>query len=199
MTLAREATLIAQNTPNPAPGIPALIVLTDPRRLPDPVSLAMHLPEGCAIIYRHFGNPNARQISKEASTICKARGLVFLVSCDSGVPPGTDTGVHFSERLHDAIPDWRKSYPKQIFTAAANSAQSARRALGLGANAVLLSPVFDSESPSAGLALGAETFKQIVGNINGPVYALGGITAQNAKTLQGYAAGLAVVSGVLSA
>ncbi len=195
--LAREAAIIAQNALHMAPGIPPLIVLTDPARLPDPIALATHLPKGCAIIYRHFGDPDARKISKEASTICAKRGLVFLVSCATDVPPGPGMGVHFPQKMHDAIPDWRKGYPTCIFTAAAHDTKSAKRALALGANAVLLSPVFDSNSPSAGAALGADKVAHMSKNIPGPVYALGGVTVQNAQCLSGHAAGLAVVSGII--
>ena len=177
--------------------MPSLIVLTDPERLPDPIALACHLPVPCALIYRHFGDPNARQISAKASAIAKDRGLTFLVSCDSGVPPGPDTGVHFPQIMHGAIADWRAAMPGRIFTAAAHSEAAAHTAFAAGADVVLLSPVFATDCDGANPALGLDAFTRIAKTAPGPVYALGGIHADNAQDLRGFAAGLAVVSGVL--
>jgi len=197
--LAREAMKIAQTAPHNAPGLPPLIVLTDPERLPDPIALATHLPPPCALIYRHFGTSDARRISAKASTIARERGLTFLVSCDSGVPPGPDTGAHFPQIMHSAIADWRPAMPGRIFTAAAHSEAAVHAAFAAGADAVLLSPVFDTKCDGAKAALGLDTFARIAKTAPGPVYALGGIEADNAQGLSGDAAGLAVVSGVLGA
>ena len=175
-----------------------MIVLTDPERLPDPIALAHHLPAPCALIYRHFGDPNARRISANASTICKDRGLVFLVSCDSGVPVGPHTAVHFPQVMHSAIADWRAAMPGRIFTAAAHSETAVHAAFAAGANAVLLSPVFETHCDGANAALGLDAFARIARTAPGPIYALGGINTDNAKDLCGHAAGLAVVSAVLA-
>ena len=175
-----------------------LIVLTDPIRLPDPIALATHLPMGCALIYRHFGDPNARRISPKASIICQSRGLTFLTSCDDKVHPGPHGGVHFPQAMHSRIAEWRTIMPNNIFTASAHSKDAAHAALKAGANAVLLSPVFNTQCDGANTALGPEGFARIAKTVPGPVFALGGITAENADLLQGHAAGLAVVSGVLS-
>jgi thiamine-phosphate pyrophosphorylase len=196
--LAREAAKIAKASPQSTPGLPPLIVLTDPERLPDPIALASHLPGPCALIYRHFGDPNARRISAKASAICKDRGLSFLVSCDSGVPPGPDTGVHFPQIRHGAIADWRAAMPGHIFTAAAHSEAAVHAAFAAGANAVLLSPVFATDCDGANPALGLDAFTRIAKTAPGPVYALGGIHANNAQDLRGHAAGLAVVSAILT-
>jgi len=173
-------------------------VLTDPERLPDPIALASHLPAPCTLIYRHFGDPKARRISAKASAIAKDRGLTFLVSCDSGVPPGPDTGVHFPQTMHSAIADWRAAMPGRIFTAAAHSKAAVHAAFATGANAVLLSPVFDTHCDGANAALGLDAFARIAKTAPGPIYALGGIHGDNARGLSGYAAGLAVVSAILA-
>ncbi len=189
---------IAQTAPHNAPGLPPLIVLTDPERLPDPIALASHLPAPCALIYRHFGTSDARRISAKTSAIAKDRGITFLVSCDSGVPPGPDTGVHFPQIMHSAIADWRAAMPGRIFTAAAHSEAAVHAAFAAGVNAVLLSPVFDTKCDGANTALGLDAFARIAKIAPGPVYALGGIHGDNAHGLSGHAAGLAVVSAVLA-
>ena len=170
--------------------------MTDPVRLPDPVHLAQHLPRPCTLVYRHFGNPEAAQIAADASAICAARGLKFLISCDSGLPPDQNTGVHFPEKSHDAITDWRAAMPGRVFTAAAHTQQAAQCALSAGADAVFLSPVFDTRCDGANPALGVDRFTSLARSIAGPVYALGGINAENAALLRGVAAGIAVVSAI---
>lgn len=197
--LVRAAAAIAQKAPCPASDIAPLLVLTDPGRLPDPMLLASHLPPGCGIIYRHFGHKDAAQIATTAQAICTARGLSFFVSYDLKLNLRPDTGVHFPERFRSFITDYRKAHPKRLITAAAHDSESAIAACNRGADAVLLSCVFDSPCANASTALGAEQFAQMTQAIDGPVYALGGITAQNAKTLHGSAAGLAVVGGVFDA
>ena len=171
-------------------------MLSDPLRLPDPVALATHMPEDCAIIYRHFGDPDAARMAARAAALCQARGLLFLLSYDAGLPLPPGAGVHFPERLHGAIAGWRRARPGRCCTAAAHSVAAARAAFAAGVDAVLLSPVFASASPSAGKALGAARFARMAAGIDGPVYALGGITATNAALLRRSAAGIAVVSGV---
>ncbi len=194
--LARAARQIASAAPHAAPALAPLLVLSDPQRLPDPVALARHLPAGCAIIYRHFGAQNAARIARQAATVCRQRGLHFLLSHDPdlALPPGA--GVHFPERLHGALAGWRQAWPDAPCTAAAHSVAAGRAALAAGADAVLLSPVFASTSPSAARALGADRFARMARAIDGPVYALGGIDAKNALALRGSAAGLAVVSAI---
>jgi thiamine-phosphate pyrophosphorylase len=195
--LASVAKRIADAAPYKASGLGPLIILTDPVRLPDPIALATHLPTGCTLIYRHFGAPDTKEVSAKASLICQSRGLIFLTSCDDNVQPGPHDGVHFPERMHARIADWRAAMPGSVFTAAAHSEAAAHAALKAGANAVLLSPVFKTNCDGANTALGPEGFARIAKAVPGPIFALGGITAENANLLQGHAAGLAVISGVL--
>jgi thiamine-phosphate pyrophosphorylase len=195
--LASVAKRIADVAPHKADGFGPLIVLTDPLRLPDPIALATYLPTGCTLIYRHFGAPNAKEISAKASNICQNRGLIFLISCDNNVRPGPHDGVHFPEHMHAHIAEWRTIMPDSVFTAAAHSKTAALAVLAAGANAVLLSPVFDTKCDGANAALGPEGFARIAKAVPGPVFALGGINVENAKELSGHAAGLAVISAVL--
>ena len=64
----------------------------------------------------------------------------------------------------------------------------------------LLSPVFESASPSAGPPLGPGRFAELVRAARLPVYALGGVTAETAPRLMDTgASGIAAVEGVLEA
>jgi thiamine-phosphate pyrophosphorylase len=58
-----------------------------------------------------------------------------------------------------------------------------RRAARLGADAVLLSAVFESRSPSAGQPMGPVRLAAIARSAPIPVYALGGVDMKNARRL----------------
>ena len=85
--------------------------------------------------------------------------------------------AHRARRIKAARPDW-------IVTAAAHSAAAARRALAQGADAVVVSSVFPSQSASAGPAIGPLRLAILVRRVGGPVYGLGGIDKKNARLLK---------------
>ncbi len=178
--------------------LPPLILMTDPRRTPDPAAAAAGLPAGSAVIYRTFGAPDAPQIGRCLVAVARSRGLVALVT-DAALARrlGAD-GVHFPERLAHRARALRASWPQALITAAAHSRWAVRRAARFGADAALLSPVFASESPSVGRLLGRLRFGWIARGAALPVYALGGVDMKNAPELLGSgAAGIAGVSALL--
>jgi thiamine-phosphate pyrophosphorylase len=73
--------------------------------------------------------------------------------------------------------------PGWIITAAAHTPRAARRGLAWGADAVVVSAIFPSSSPSAGSPIGPLRLAQIVRQAGGPVYALGGINDETARRL----------------
>ena len=73
----------------------------------------------------------------------------------------------------------RASHPQWILTAAAHGLA----AVQAEADALLVSPVLPSNSPSAGAPLGVEAFTALVAAAKAPVYALGGVTARTAPRL----------------
>jgi thiamine-phosphate pyrophosphorylase len=63
-------------------------------------------------------------------------------------------------------------------------------------DALFLSPVFQSDSPSAGPPLGLTALKDLTDYYDCPVFALGGINQDNAATLIGSGiAGIAAIGG----
>jgi thiamine-phosphate pyrophosphorylase len=179
-------------------GLPSLLFLTDPWRTPDLAAAVAALPRGSGVVYRAFGDPNAVAIGLSLAALCRRRGLVLLIGADEALAArvGAD-GLHLPERglsLARRIAARRKRW---ILTAAAHS----RRALALAAaarlDAALLSPVFESRSPSAGSPLGPLRFARLVRRAGLPVYALGGIDHRTAPRLvSSGAAGLAAVKAL---
>ena len=177
------------------PALPALYFFTDPVRTPDPVRVALRLPRGAAVVYRHFGAPDRRQVAQRLARVCRQRRLVLLIAADPCLARAVRAdGVHWPERLLK-----RRSSASWLETAAAHGREGISRAARAGIDACVLGPVFPSRSASAKSALGAIRASALAGRASLPVIALGGINARTAKRLIGRGfAGLAAVEALAS-
>lgn len=171
--------------------LPALLYFTDPQRTPDPEAVAARLPKGSAIVYRAFGAPDAETVARCLKAIARRRGLKLLIGADEALAAriGAD-GVHLPERLASRAARIRAKHPAWLITAAAHSPRAAR----VRADAVVISAIFPSNSPSAGKPLGTIRLAQIVRLARSPVYALGGVNEITAARL--LATGVVGVAGV---
>jgi thiamine-phosphate pyrophosphorylase len=173
--------------------LPRAVHFTDPVRTPDILRIARRLPDGFGIVWRHFGAPDRLATGRALARICRQRGITLLVSADPSLALriGAD-GVHWPEaRLTGA------RHPHLIETASAHSAAAIARAARLRIDAVFVSAIFESRSPSAGKPLGPLKFRQLARNARLPVYALGGLNARTAARAMRHAAGWAAVDVVL--
>jgi len=170
--------------------LPALILMSDERRLPDPVSdrsdAAQRLPPGSAVLVRH-SDPRARaDLARRLAPFCRARDLALFVSDDIGLAKACGAeGLHLPERTAasaDAIVMRRRW--RGILTCAAHGPRALARASLLGADAALVSPVFATQSHPGGAPIGPLRFLTWTRAARVPVYALGGIAARNAGRLR---------------
>jgi len=192
-TLSRRASSF-----KPRNGLPPLILVTDPDRTPDPAALAERLPPGSGVIFRGFGREDAGETARLLAAVAGRRGLVLLIGADAVRAPGA--GVHLPERQARRAAGLKRARPGVLVTVAAHSLAALVRARRAGADAALLSTAFASRSPSAGRPLGPVRFAALVRRAGLPVYALGGVTPQNApRLLSSGAAGLAMVEGLVNA
>lgn len=189
--LIAAARLSAAHLP---PALPAAWFVTDPARTPDPTAIARGLPAGSGIIYRHFGAADREDVAKALAGICGRCRLAFLVAADPGLAAkvGAD-GVHWPFRLRQGARKWQTRFALQ--TVSAHCGRELRIADRLPVDGVLLSTVFASRSPSAGPALGALRFRRLGREAWLPVYALGGVTPENAGRVTG-AGGFAAVDAM---
>lgn len=175
--------------------LPALLFFTDPVRTPDPEAIAVQLPPGSAIVYRHFGAPDAEARARRLALIARSRGLKLLIGRDVALAAriGAD-GIHLPEaEAHRALA-LRRAHPGWIVTSAAHALAAARSSR---ANAVVVSVAFPSNSASAGRALGPIRLSALVRAAGRPVYALGGVNAKTARRLRDTGViGLAAVEGL---
>ncbi len=203
MALARAAATLgrrARRGKRPAATLPNLWFVTDPARTPDPVAVAKTLPRGAGVIFRAFGAADAETTGKALAVVARRRGLVLLAGADPELARRIGAhGLHLPQRLARLAPRLRARHPDWLITGAAHDARAVLAAERLGLDAVLLSPVFPSRSPSAVRPLGLMRFARLAALTTRPVYALGGVNATTARRLLATrAAGLAAVDGLTS-
>jgi thiamine-phosphate pyrophosphorylase len=153
------------------------------------------------VVYRAFGRSDAIAVGRTLMRVARRRGVRLIVGADAALAArlGAD-GLHLPERAahrRGQILAWRRRF---VVTAAAHDARAIRRARLAGAQAVVVSPVFPSNSPSAGRPLGALAFRTLVQGAGAPVYALGGVDLRTARRLAGSGAvGFAAVDAIAQA
>lgn len=178
--------------------LPPLFFFTDPGRMPHPEDIVIHMPEGCGVIYRHFGEGHARQRAQLLRRITRDNGLTLLIGEDDALALETEAdGVHLRQASIDRAAGLRIAYPDLILTAACHDAETLR-ALDhdAGLSAVFISPVFVSHSASAqGVEpLGLKGVREMTDLSSLPVLGLGGIGCDNILSLRD--SGLAGVGAV---
>lgn len=179
--------------------LPPLFFFTDPR-VAEPETVAERLPGGAGVVYRTFGAADARERGRRLAAIARARGLTLLVGEDAALAAaiGAD-GLHLPERRLGDAAAVRARRPRWVLTAAAHGPSALREIERLRLHAAFVSPVFASESPSAGAPIGPRQLARWIEGLRTPVYALGGVSVRTVGELRHTgAAGIAAVSAFVA-
>lgn len=164
--------------------LPASVFMTDENRHPDPLPFIQGLAPGTGVIFRHYQSPGRAELAKKVSRICKEKGFPLYIAGDVELAKaiGAD-GVHFPRWAFaggQAFPDLN---PNWVVIASVHDLDALERAEKLGADALLLAPVFPTPSHPKKSALGIAGFTRLANATSLPVYALGGINQENLKKL----------------
>lgn len=189
-------------------GAPRLIVLSDTTRAPVEVvrqrfdALAQSATPGSVLfIVRDYGlSGRARlELAERVRTLARQSGQLFGVADRADLARALDAdAVHLPE-AGIGIADARRYLGPTVFISCACHDPS--RAAELGADAVLLSPIFAARKgrPALGVAALAQARAQSAGSRVPALYALGAVDAENAGTcLAAGADGVAVIGAALS-
>ncbi|HVZ28770.1 MAG TPA: thiamine phosphate synthase [Asticcacaulis sp.] len=173
---------------NPAQtALPPLFFVTDPARIPHPEDIAAHLPAGCGLIYRHFGESHAPQRARLLRKIADDNGLTLLIGADATLAEDVEAdGIHLPERLLSEAPALRARHRNWIVTAACHTSETLKRREIEALDAIFVSPVFISQSPSARQVepLGVKGVRALAEIAPLPVFALGGINCDTIGSLR---------------
>lgn len=170
--------------------------MTDPARTDNLLETVQTLPARCAVIYRHFGD---QKYAADLRDLTAKQSRQFLIGNDPELAAelGAD-GVHFSrdETVSGPI-KWRAAKPDWIITMAGLKTGAYLAPLD-SLDALFISSVFPSRSPSAGAPIGPDALQGRAARLPVPVFALGGVNAGTASHLIGTgAAGLAAIEGLI--
>lgn len=194
--LARAALHLRTAYKGPPCRLSPLVFMTDLARLENPLKIVARLPEGCAVIYRHFGQPDDGQALRD---LTRDQNRQFLIGNDPELAEtlGAD-GVHFARDPDLTGPlKWRVKHPDWLITMAGLK-DGAYLAPLKALDGLFISSLFASQSPSAGAPIGAEALKDRTARLPVPIFALGGVNAATAGLLKNSgAAGLAAIEGLI--
>ncbi|NVJ91327.1 MAG: thiamine phosphate synthase [Methylocystaceae bacterium] len=180
---------------------PALLLMTDTKRLPDPRHYIPLLPTGSALVVRHTNTTEKEKLALKIKPLCRKHKVKLLLSNDvkAAIKLGLD-GVHFSEK--EARRQGKKSKTAAqknfIFTSACHSLWALKKAERANMDAVLISPIFATRSHPDSKGLGVLRFQCWTTQTHLKCYALGGITPKTAQRLSNSkACGFAGISGLI--
>ena len=141
------------------------------------------------------------RLGREVASLANEHGACLLVNGDIELAEalGAD-GLHLGKGTV-SVSAVRTGGYAGVIGYSAHSGEEAAAAFAEGADFATLSPVFPTNSKfSSGPLLGLEAFERECAIAGGPVYALGGVGAQNASwCLERGARGVALIGAVLAA
>lgn len=182
------------------PRMPTRILVTDERRLPDPVAAVARLAPGMAVLLRHYSAPDRAALALRLARAARARRITLLVA-------GSDwrlaarvgaAGIHLPEGIARTLADpgmrlWLRR--GHVLSVACHGPRALARAALLRADAAMLSPVFHTRSHPGAACLGGLRFALWARRAPIAVLALGGVTRHTARSLR-FAAGWAAIDGL---
>ena len=167
-------------------------LLSDPSRLPDPTPLLGRLPRGAAVLLRGA----APEVAERVGRLCRVRGLVLLVSGDGRLALRLGAGLHVPDRAATrGLLPFLLNRRRFWLSAALHGRVGLARARRLGADVVLVSPVFPTASHPGAPALGPLRWAALARAAGRPAVARGGMSRHRMRRLpRGLAAGWAGIA-----
>ncbi len=159
---------------------PRVWLLSDARNDSALEAALLRLPRGSGFIYRHYHLAPQERLARfqRLARIARARGHVLVLA---------DSALTAREWGADGIYGAALAlYPRRddlLRLATAHSLAEIAQARRVGADAVLLSPAFATQSHPGAPCLGPVRWRLLAAQAGMPVIALGGMNARNARRL----------------
>ncbi|MHC8508053.1 MAG: thiamine phosphate synthase [Rhodospirillales bacterium] len=198
------------------PALPKRWFFTDDARTRRPDKIIRGLEAGTGVIFRHYAAPDRARLAAACADACRDAGALLLIAGDPRLASQVRAqGVHWPEAMVKMEPEAMvKTGPEAMVktgpeaalenpsrmpvppwllqTAAVHSQAALATAEAEGMDAVFASPVFATVSHPDRQPLGLESLARLCAGARIPVFALGGMTAENTQSaLDAGAAGAA--------
>ena len=182
--------------------LPPLIFITDQSAQPLPEQVIEKLPAGSLVILRDYNLQNRYDLAVALGYICKQKNIKFSVAADLEIALAVQAdGIHLPEHRISEAKIIRQSYPDFFISASCHSEKAVSNLPTNIIDAVLLGPVFPTESHpetfnNPALTLGINHFSEICKQSQMAIFALGGVNENTAEKLYcSGAAGIAAIRG----
>ncbi|UTW55450.1 thiamine phosphate synthase [Kordiimonas sp. SCSIO 12610] len=179
--------------------VETLVFMTDQGRVSDLERVLYSLPEGSIVILRDYECPDRDVLAANMCSICRKRGLYFLVAGDFTLAQKVKAdGVHVPEYMLFDYRTARQFKGVSMVTAACHSQKALTRAASLGVSAAFVSPVFATNSHKGARPMGIHAFSRLIAKTRIPIIALGGISFGTVGRLKSInIAGIAAIDGIV--
>jgi len=140
-------------------------------------------------------------LAAELRDLTDETGRMFIVNDrpDIAAIVGAD-GVHLGQHDLPIAEARRLLRPGAIIGRSAHSLDQARTAVAEGADYIAVGPIFETITKDAGPTVGLKLLREVAEQVSLPIVAIGGITAENAKSvIEAGASTLAVCGAICSA
>jgi thiamine-phosphate pyrophosphorylase len=140
-------------------------------------------------------------LAERSRTLCQAYQAALFINDRVDVALAVDAaGVQLSKTSLPLVTARALLGPQKIIGRSTHSLQEAKEAKQNGADFIVFGPVYFTASKAAyGAPQGLAVLKTIVDNISLPVYAIGGIKAENIKSTKNCGVrGVALISAIVS-
>lgn len=169
---------MVRRQPRLSPKLPAIWLVSDARNDAMLEQLLARLPRGSGFVFRHYhlAPPARRARFERLARIARARGhwVILSGSLRDAKRWGADGVYGRASKTHDKV----------LHLATAHSLREIGATRRVGADAILLSPVFPTRSHPGARVLGPLRFRLLAARAGAPVIALGGMTIQRARRLR---------------
>ena len=138
--------------------------------------------------------------AKEIKSLCEKYNVPLIINDNVQFAMEIDAdGVHLGQDDMDPETARKLLGPDKIIGVTAKTVEQAKTAERKGADYLGSGAVFGSTTKLDAKPMSKELLKEITSSVDIPVVAIGGINAENAKTLKGTGiAGIAVVGGIFA-
>jgi 8-oxo-dGTP diphosphatase len=118
----------------------------------------------------------ALDIVELCTSLCNQSGAKLMLNLPEELEASASDGIHLNSRQ---LLKTKRRPAGDIVSASCHNRQELERAQSIGADFAVLSPVQKTRSHPDAQPLGWRAFQQLVDHINMPVYALGGVAADD--------------------
>jgi thiamine-phosphate pyrophosphorylase len=149
---------------------------------------------------KHLSGEEFLQEAIELRKLCHRYNVPLIINdrVDIALKSGAD-GVHVGQKDMAAAEARRLLGPDKIIGVSARTVEQAKEAQQQGADYLGSGALFQTGTKSDAKALEHEVFRKICESVTIPVVAIGGITRENVRNLQGLGMdGIAVVSAIFA-